>query len=527
MGGSWQHSCRFANLAGSATALRPGAPGADDGFDRLFPDLEPWHGLPAGAGPTLAALEAIAEARHGSADTAPDDGADGLPAGYSYLLQLVIHDLTFMRTVAPPGTPAAGKLVNYRSPRLDLDCVYGDDPVVDAALYERPTAAAEARYLLRLGSAKAASALDPVERGTDLPRLAEPGPGGQLAWIDPIVADVRNDVHLILSQLTLLFMRVHNRVAALAVAGKLPKHGKVPAERAFEIAQRFVVCAYRNIVAGDLLDRMLDPEVWRHCRARHRAGARRRGASRMTRELALAGARCGHALTRNRYHVNDRFPAQQMAELTAFSSLSATPNVPVPADWRVDWRQFFELGDMRPQLARRFTPLYCPDFVIRTFTAQFHHDPAPVTPIRRAASLSLLDLHRCWETVPSGQDCAGELKKALPWVTPLASSEMWPDQFAEWHNPFQISELTRVLRDHEGFLESTPLSYYLLQEAAVRGGRGARLGPLGSYIVAEAVLRAQGGDPIRIRGVRTMPELIRLLAVDDAAVAAAVDATCA
>ena len=53
-----------------------------------------------------------------------------MPAGYTYLGQFVDHDLTFDRTknvvLGDDVTPA--ELVQGRSPRLDLDSLYGVGP---------------------------------------------------------------------------------------------------------------------------------------------------------------------------------------------------------------------------------------------------------------------------------------------------------------------------------------------------------------------------------------------------------------
>ena len=85
-----------------------------------------------------------------------------------------------------------------------------------------------------------------------------------------------------------------------------------------------------------------------------------------------------------------------------------------------------------------------------------------------------------------------------------------------------------------GFKTHTPLFYYLVQESVLLGDEGRQLGPLGSYILAltigAALYRSQlWGTPTRggalahaksDRGVRTMPDLIAMLDMDDDAVLA-------
>ena len=60
---------------------------------------------------------------------------------------------------------------------------------------------------------------------------------------------------------------------------------------------------------------------------------------------------------------------------------------------------------------------------------------------------------------------------------------------------FQLDEIAVILRD--GLAERTPLFFYVLREAETLG-RGARLGPLGSALMAEAVIGALVCDPASV-----------------------------
>ena len=63
------------------------------------------------------------------------DGEENLliPAGYTYFGQFVDHDLTF-DTTSTLGDPASSP-TNLRTPRLDLDCLYGTGPDNQPYLY--------------------------------------------------------------------------------------------------------------------------------------------------------------------------------------------------------------------------------------------------------------------------------------------------------------------------------------------------------------------------------------------------------
>ena len=58
-----------------------------------------------------------------------------LPAGYTYFGQFVAHDLTFLTGGRGGTTP--GGLRNRRTPRLDLDSVYGQGPHCEPIYYDR------------------------------------------------------------------------------------------------------------------------------------------------------------------------------------------------------------------------------------------------------------------------------------------------------------------------------------------------------------------------------------------------------
>ncbi|MDP9419130.1 MAG: hypothetical protein M3P53_03120 [Actinomycetota bacterium] len=86
-------------------------------------------------------LQQLAAQMLDEGEIGPDKENDRIPAGYTYLGQFVDHDLTFDPTSSLQRTNDPLRLVNFRSPRFDLDCLYGsgpdDDPFV-ARRYEAP-----------------------------------------------------------------------------------------------------------------------------------------------------------------------------------------------------------------------------------------------------------------------------------------------------------------------------------------------------------------------------------------------------
>src|SRR5207302_2058273 len=117
-------------------------------------------------------------------------------------------------------------LLDFRTPRLDLDSVYGSGPDDQPFLYE-----SDGAHLL-LGKDKD---FDPARRNRpDLPRNnAKPRRA--------LIGDKRNDENIIISQLHSLFLRFHNAVLDKISGGQV-KPGD------FEKAQQTVRWHYQWIV---------------------------------------------------------------------------------------------------------------------------------------------------------------------------------------------------------------------------------------------------------------------------------------
>lgn len=103
-------------------------------FGRLFPKLAPWIPLDDSVNIDSHLREfALSHMTEGD-----DDQLDNtiLPAGYTYFGQFVDHDITFDPTSSLQRQNDPNKLHNFRTPRLDLDCVYGSGPSDQPYLYD-------------------------------------------------------------------------------------------------------------------------------------------------------------------------------------------------------------------------------------------------------------------------------------------------------------------------------------------------------------------------------------------------------
>jgi Animal haem peroxidase len=154
-------------------------------------------------------------------------------AGGPLFGQFTAHDITADRS---PLTRHAelSDAVNFRSPRADLECLYGSGQVGSPFLYRRDDPA-----LLLLGR---------NDRGeeADVPRNAE---GVAL------IGDPRNDVHVVVSQLHVAMIKVHNRLVELA------RERGVTGAEVFETARRETICHYQWVIVSDYLPRLVGAEL--------------------------------------------------------------------------------------------------------------------------------------------------------------------------------------------------------------------------------------------------------------------------
>jgi Animal haem peroxidase len=296
-----------------------------------------------------------------------------IPAGYTYLGQFIDHDITFDPTSKLQRDNDPHALVNFRSPRFDLDSLYGSGPRDQPFLYDWDDASHPGVKLLA---------------GDDLPRNAR----GRA-----LVGDARNDENIIVSQLHLLFANFHN-----AVVERL-RHSdpSVGAVALFEDAQRLVRWHYQWIVVHDFLRRVAGDDV---VEARGPSASRLwRGGPSIPVEFSAAAFRFGHSMVRDDYVLN--------AHSGAVSVLRPDGGFgPLPPELVVDWERFFEIEDapFPSMLSMRINT---------SLAAALSHLPPD------GAALARLNLERGRALgLPAGRDVAAALR-----VPPLADGELLLD----------------------------------------------------------------------------------------------------
>ena len=429
----------------------PRSPLFEGRFGRLF------RSLPAPR-PPREALIALGKAMADKAGPSADN--DKIPAGYTYFGQFVDHDITFdpLSQLSRFNDPDA--LVDFRSPRFDLDSLYGRGPSGSPYLYEWKKKERRGVRLLEGRNPNADENGNPLE-GRDLLRNAQ----GRA-----IIGDPRNDENIIVSLLHHAFVRFHNNVVE-HVAQAEPR---LKGSALFDEARRVVTWHYQWVVVHDFLARIagkdLVDDLLTPAGETHLELFDPRNDAFIPVEFSGAAYRFGHSMVRASYDLNDTvtdiplFSAAADADRDVFGHLNGFR--PLPSAWTVDWRHFTRIDGSRPQLARKIdTHLSKPLLKLPT-ALDAAHTGLPVLNLRRGKALQL----------PSGQAVAEAIG-----ATPVGDLGL---------DRFDLSAAHRAALEAE-----TPLWYYVLIEAERAPRNGERLGPVGGRIVAEVLIGLLANDP--------------------------------
>jgi hypothetical protein len=388
--------------------------------------------------------------------TVPDDSllntSQRLFAGFTFIGQFTDHDITFDNTPLDQQEADPYATTNFRTPRYDLDSVYGRGPASDPQFYD-PT---DPDKLL----------VTPNAHGVlDVPRGAD----GRA-----VIPEPRNDENLIVVQLHQAIARFHNRVV-----DHVRSQG-VRREWVFETARRLVRWHYQWAVIHDFLPRIVGDAlvgpagtIYKEVAGkppvidlRYYRPTNKDGRPFMPVEFAVAAYRFGHSLIRPFYVINqtslDRGGVPIFGEDGGFNLNGGRP---VPADLVMEWKNILPVDPaFPPRKPRRLdTRLSLP---LTTLPGSVVPPPDPT--VHLAVRNTLRGKH---VGLPSGQQVARAMRVPV------------------------LSNATLGLSGDPGWGGEAPLWYYVLKEAELPPNNAERLGAVGGRIVAEVLVGLLQRDP--------------------------------
>jgi hypothetical protein len=398
-----------------------------------------------------------------------EENVDGekvlISAGYTYFGQFVDHDITFDPASSLEKQNDPDGLIDFRTPRFDLDSVYGRGPDDQPYLYDGPV-----RMLL-------GDKLDVNPGGTqafDLPRAAN----GRA-----LIGDPRNDENSIVSQFQGIMLRFHNRVADLL--------GK---DASFAEVQRTVRWHYQWAVLHDFLPTVAGEKVVKEI-VPHLDNGKSikedkpqlfffhwRDDPFMPLEFSVAAYRFGHSMVRPIYRLNRKQSTTPDGRILIFAQ-PPHPSLagfrPLLKDRAIEWDLFFPIRDKAPVLGKdRLQPAYKID---SSLVNPLGHLPPEVA--SNPAILAERNLKRGKSFgLPSGQSIARYMGH-----TPLTEDELRVGKAPDDKTNKRLIDISAK------FKNNAPLWYYILAEAQHQHG-GRHLGTVGGRIVAEVIIGLIAGD---------------------------------
>ena len=441
-----------------------------------------------------------------------------IPSGYTYLLQFVAHDL--VDTTVPFWAAAEAGVTsrNMRDQGLMLDTLYGGGPTTCPMAFQPAGMMPDSRTHLRLGEIfDAGPATGPCPyRDTARVKIGKnPPPGEPDDASQAYVADVRNDVSTIVSQIVVLFSIVHN-----AIAAKLATLG---AQARFAHTSAAMLSMYHAIIRQDLMKRLLDGRVYDTLNARCAASKdwlwRGEG---IPLEFSHGAFRVGHAMVRPSYQFNagNTFP---IGEVLTGPIPGEDVRSPLPSNWIVEWSKFFDCLGGTPNYSLKLAihqqlPL---DFQ-GLFNQIAANSPDHLT-LRDWLSAANARTARLDALIQSAREHYPDLN-----FLDSTSIQQWLIALTNGSDGTPAARET--VKQHANQLKTDlPLPLYVLLESQLDTTiAGAHMGPLGSIIVGETIFRrltaaeqqlagllpaakqALGDDWNSIAAVTSMPKLVRL-----------------
>jgi hypothetical protein len=373
-------------------------------------------------------------------------------AGFTFIGQFIDHDITLDTTPLDLQLADPDARINFRTPRYDLDSVYGRGPANEPAFYDP---ADPDKLLLPLN----VNGVEDVPRGSD----------GRA-----IIPDPRNDENLIIVQLQKVVAQFHNRLVDYARSLGIRR------EWVFETARRLTRWHYQWAVIHDFLPRFVGDElvgatgtVYKEVAGKppminlnHYRPTNKDGRPFMPVEFAVAAYRFAHSIIRPFYVINqttlDRGGVPIFGPDGGFNLNGGRP---IPAELVMEWKNILPVDPNFPARKPRKidTKLSLP-LTSLPGSAVPPPDPTIHLAIRNTIRGKRVGL-------PSGQQVARAMRAP------------------------SLSNATLGLGNDPGWGGEAPLWFYILREAELPPANAERLGHVGGRIVAEVLVGLLQRDP--------------------------------
>ena len=325
----------------------------------------------------------------GICDGGACDTESHIEAGQPFFGQYLAHDITADRS--PLRVHAdINALRNVRSPRANLETLYGGGPVGSPYLFDQR---------------------DPSKLLIGIPDCDLPRNQQGIA----LIGDPRNDVHAFMTGLQVAFLHAHNRLV-----DRLRADG-VAEPDLFEDARLALNWHYQWVILHDFLPNLVGDQMTASVINDGPRFYRPQGVPYIPVEFADAAYRYGHSQIKGDYQLQDgglRFPV--FPDLAGFGTLAP--------EHVIDWRLLFDVPGHQP--AQRAKPI---DGMLPASLIRLPESITGRVDVNAYRSLAARDLLRGQGTgLPSGEAVA----RAMGVVAPLTRQEIglgiWPDETPLW-----------------------------------------------------------------------------------------------
>jgi hypothetical protein len=368
-------------------------------------------------------------------------------AGFTFIAQFIDHDITLDTTPLALQQEDPNATVNFRTPRYDLDSIYGRGPTSDPQFYD-PT---DPDKLLLAQN---------VNGVLDVPR-----DGNGRA----IIPEARNDENLIIVQFHKAMIQFHNRIVDYARSQGIRR------EWVFETARRLTRWHYQWAVIHDFLPPFVGDElvgsngsVYKEVAGKppvinlaYYKPTNRDGRPFMPVEFAVAAYRFGHSIIRPFYIISDAGKVDIFGPAGGFNLNGGRP---IPSNLVMQWKNILNIDGSGGRPPRKIDTKLSIPLTALPGSAVPPPDPTihlAVRNNRRGKSVGL----------PSGQQIARAMRVNV------------------------LSNATLGLGTDPGWGGEAPLWFYILKEAELPPYNGERLGPVGGRIMAEVLVGLLQRDP--------------------------------